>query len=63
MAKQGSEYGPQVKIRPLMDADDLESLPAMMLKGRAVGTKASRYVRRGHFAEEAGNALAIDGYQ
>jgi hypothetical protein len=55
MSKQRSEYGSKAKVRPLMDAVDLESLPAMMRRGRAVGSEASRLVIREHFAEEAGD--------
>jgi hypothetical protein len=56
MTQYGSIYGPKAKLRPSMDADELESTPAKMLKGRAVGTEASQLVEREHFAEEAGYA-------
>jgi hypothetical protein len=55
MTQQGSIYGPKATARPLMDAD-LESLPATMRQGRAIGSEASRLVKREHFAEKAGYA-------
>jgi hypothetical protein len=53
MTKQGLKDRPKANVRPSIDADNLEVLPAMMRQRRAVGSEASRRVIREHFAEVA----------